>query len=688
MFYSFFQLTLFLKIEFFSYEKIFFVLQWVAEKEKNMKQLDLGKEKINKLLLAFSIPCVISMLINSVYNIVDQIFIGKGVGTFGNAATNVIFPLIIIFSAFAGLVGNGASAHMSLKLGEGKKEEASIVVGQAIVVTCLISICLGVISYLFLPKLVYLFGCTDNVYEYALAYGKIIILGAPFMIVYTALSNIIRADGSPKYAMGMLMIGAIINMVLDPLFIFTFDLGVKGGALATVIGQIVSFLITLLYLKRFKTIKITRKSLKLNKNVFVTLSLGLSSFITQGTILVLFVFMNNVMTKYGALSKFGSDIPLSVYGVMSKVNSLFIATVLGISIGAQPIVGFNYGAGNEERVKETFKKVLFINFIMGFLFNLVFICFPKQIAGIFIVKTDPSYSLFMEFAQVMCHSFFLIVSLNALEITGSILIQSLGKVKKATALSFIRQIILFIPISLFLCIVLDKGIYGVLYAGCISDILCFIIAIFVIGSEYKKFGKNKDNSLQEEKQHQSAYTGKPIVITIAREYASGGRYVGKLLADKLGIPFYDKEIISLAAKKSGLSKKYIHEADETARKTENDDRLFIAETKVIKELARKESCVIVGRCADYILKDNKNTVKLFLYTDSDAKVKRATQYYGLSKKDALEKINAINKSRAKHYQFYTNRSWYNLSNYDLMLHVDKLGVDKTVDYLIKFLETL
>lgn len=627
-----------------------------------MKQFDLGKEKINKLLLAFSIPCVISMLINSVYNIVDQIFIGKGVGTLGNGATNVIFPLIIIFNAFAGLVGNGASAHMSLKLGEGKKKEASKVVGQAIVVTFILSICLGIVSYLFLPKLVYLFGCTDTVYEYALDYGRIIILGSPFMIIYTALSNIIRADGSPKYAMGMLIIGAVINMILDPLFIFTFDLGVKGGALATVIGQVVSFMITLLYLRKFKTIKINRESLRLNKNVFITLSLGLSSFITQSTVLVLFVFMNNVMTKYGALSKYGSDIPLSVYGVMSKVNSLFISTVLGISIGAQPLVGFNYGAGNEERVKETFKKVLLINFIMGFFFNLVFICFPKQIAGIFIVKTDPSYSLFMEFAQMMCHSFFLVIFLNALEITGSILIQSLGKVKKATALSFIRQIILFIPISLFLCIVLDKGVYGVLYAGCISDVLCFIIAIFVIGSEYKKFGKNKDSFIQEQEQKKSTYTGKPIVITIAREYASGGRYVGKLLADKLGISFYDKELISLTAKKSGLSEKYIHESEEKARKSENDDRLFIAESKVIKELARKESCVIVGRCADYILKDNENTVKLFLYTDAESKVKRAVKYYGLNKKDALEKINTINKSRAKHYQFYTNRSWYDLNN--------------------------
>ncbi len=651
-----------------------------------MKKLDLGKENINKLLISFSIPCVISMLINSIYNIVDQIFIGKGVGTLGNGSTNVIFPLIIIFNAFASLVGTGAASNMSLKLGEGKKDEASKSIGQSLIITFIISILLSVTSYIFLPKLVYLFGCTDNVYKYALDYGRIIIIGAPFMIIYSSLSNIIRADGSPKYSMIMLIIGAIINIILDPIFIFIFKLGVKCGALATIIGQIVSFIIALLYLKKFKSITLNKKSFKLDKNIFKILSLGLSSFITQGTVLVLFVFMINMMTKYGALSKFGEDIPLSVYGVISKINSLFISTVLGISIGAQPIVGFNYGSGNEIRVKETIKKVLIINLTVGIIFNLIFVLFPKNLAGIFISSTDPNYELFMEFAELMCHSFLLLTALNAFEMTGSILIQSLGKVKKATALSFIRQIILLIPISLFLCIVLKKGIYGVLYAGCISDILCFIIAIFLVGSEYKNLGKNKDLNLIEEPTCKNKYNGKHIIITISREYASGGRYVGKLLADSLGINFYDKEIISLSAKESGLSQKYITERDETKRKSENDDRLFIAESNVIKKLAQKESFVIVGRCADYILKDNKYSLKIFLYSDDKSKINRAVKYYGLEKANALKEIKSINKSREKHYKYYTNREWYNLENYDLMINVDKLGVEQTADYIKEFIE--
>ncbi len=206
------------------------------------------------------------------------------------------------------------------------------------------------------------------------------------------------------------------------------------------------------------------------------------------TILVLFVFMNNMMTKLGAVTKFGSDIPLSVYGVISKINSLYISTVLGISIGAQPIIGFNYGAGNEERVKETIRKVLIINFIVGIIFNIIFILFPRELASVFISSTDPSYELFMEFAELMCHSFLLVICLNALEMTTSIVIQSVGNVFKSTAVSFIRQILLLIPISLILAFGFNKGLYGVMYAGCIADAICFVITSFILLSEYKKLG--------------------------------------------------------------------------------------------------------------------------------------------------------------------------------------------------------
>lgn len=655
-----------------------------------MKELNLGKDKINKLILSFSIPCVISMLINSIYNIVDQIFIGKGVGTLGNAATNVIFPLIIIFNAVAGLIGNGAAANLSLKLGEKNKKAAAKSIGQAVSLTIILSIVISGIAYIFLPQLVYLFGCTESVYKYAVDYGRIIVIGAPFMLIYSSFSSIIRADGSPKYSMIMLVIGAIINIILDPIFIFGFDMGVKGGALATIIGQIVSFVIAIIYLFKIKSVKLTKNDFKLDKDVFRILALGISSFITQATILVLFIFMNNILTKLGANTKFGADIPLSVYGVISKINSLYISTVLGISIGSQPIIGFNYGAGNKFRVKETIRKVLIINFIIGIIFNLLFVLFPKQITGIFISSNDVSYNLFMEFAVLMCHSFLLVISLNALEMTTSIVIQSLGNVVKSTAVTFIRQIILLIPISLILAFVFNKGIYGVLYAGCIADVLCFIITIFIIKSEYKKLGKEVINeTYQEKEQTNNTYNGKHIVITISREYGSGGRFVGRLVAEKLGLPFYDKELISLSAKESGLSEEYVKMTDEKKKSASyinnNDDRLFIAEQKVIEKLA-KSSCVIVGRCADYILKDNKDAIKIFLYSDSKSKEKRAIKYYGLNSKTALRKIDKINKERSKHYKFYTNREWKDFSNYDLSFNVDKYGVEKTAENIINIIE--
>ena len=654
--------------------------------KKDKKELDLGKDKITSLLIAFSVPCVISSLINSIYNIVDQIFIGKGVGTLGNAATNVLFPLVVVMSATAGLIGNGGSANLSLKLGEGNDKEASKSVGECITLTILAGIFLSIIAYIFLPKLIYLFGCTKNVYPYALDYGRIIVLGAPFMLIYSSLSNIIRSDGSPKYSMFMLVIGAIINIILDPIFIFGFDMGVKGGALATIIGQFVSFVLAVIYLFKIKSVKLKRSDFKLDRNAFRIMSLGLSSFITQSTVLVLFIFMNNIMTKLGSASRFGADIPLSVYGILSKVNSMFISTIVGISIGAQPIIGFNYGAGNKERVKETLKKVLIVNFSIGIFFNILFVLFPIQIANFFISSSDKSYLLFIEFAQLMCHSFLLVVGINALEITTSVLLQALGKVFKATMLAFTRQIILLIPISLLLGVVLKKGIYGVLYAGLVSDILCFIMAIFVFKSEYNILSKEPVTSNVKDSFVTGNYKGKHIVITIAREYGSGGHFVGKLLAEKLGIGFYDKELISLTAKKTGLSKEYIENKEEKKQyisyADNNDDRIFIAEKKVIEDLAKRESCVIVGRCADYVLKDNKDTIKVFLYSDIENKIARAVKYYGIDKLKAKKIIEKENKERAKHYKYYTQRDWICPENYDIMLNVDKYGVDKVVDCLI------
>ncbi len=657
-----------------------------------MAKINLGEDNLRKLLISFAIPCVISMLINSVYNIVDQIFIGQGVGTLGNAATNVIFPLVIIFNALAGLIGNGASANLSLKLGEGDKKSANSVVGSAITLNVLASVVLSIIAYIFLPKLVYLFGCTDSVFEYAVSYGRIIVLGAPFMVFYSTLSSLIRSDGAPKYSMFILVLGAIINIILDPIFIFGFNMGVAGGAIATVIGQIVSAILAFIYIYRFKTVKVSRESLKINHNTFRSLALGLSSFITQVTVLVLFIYMNNILTSLGAKSDFGADIPLSAYGVVSKISNLYISTVLGIAIGAQPIIGFNYGAGKNDRVKKIIKMVVFINFAIGIIFNIIFQVFPRQLAGIFITPDDPSYERFMEFATLLCRVFMMVIALNALEMSTSIAIQSLGNVKKSIACSFIRQILLFIPISLILAYAMNMGIYGVLYAGPIADGVTFIAAIFILRSELKKLDNRSENIEDKIEETPVIASTKPYIITIAREYGSGGRYVGEILAKNLGINFYDKELISLTAKESGLSQEYIAESDEkksdSSYEGNNDDRIFIAEKKVIEKLAREKACVIVGRCANYILRNNKNAVKVFLYSDLGSKVERGVKYYGLKKKTAAKEIERENKERARHFKYYTNTDWRDISSYDLAINVDKLGVEKTAEKIADFVKTL
>ena len=263
--------------------------------------------------------------------------------------------------------------------------------------------------------------------------------------------------------------------------------------------------------------------------------------------------------------------------------------------------------------------------------------------------------------------------------TTSIVVQSLGNVVKATAVSFTRQIILFIPIATLLCVGFKYGIYGVLYAGFIADSICFVVCIFIFGSEYKKFSKTEKNSNDVVNYENDNEKMIDVVVTISREYGSGGRYVGELLAKKLGVNFYDKALISLAAKESGLSEDYISEIEQSKNykyENNNDDRLFIAEANVIKRIAKK-SCVIVGICADYVLKDN-DAIKVFLYSDKENKVKRAIKYYGLNAKTAEKEIDKINKKRAKHYKYYTNREWKDLNNYDLMLNVDKIGVENTV----------
>ena len=350
------------------------------EQEENI----LGKEKISKLIKKFSIPCIISLLVNSLYNIVDQIFIGQGVGYLGNGATNVVFPLVMIGLAFSLMFGDGASAYLSLKLGEKKKDEAKIGIGNGVTLCVITSVIFCAITLIFLPVFLKIFGCTDNLKDYAMTYGRIIAIGFPFSMIGTTLNSIIRADGSPKYSMTSMIAGAILNTILDPIFIFVFHKGVAGAAIATVISQILTFVLNVAYIKRFKSIKLDRDSIKLRPNVCKKVSsLGISSFITQMSIVCVMTAENNLLGKAGAESKFGAEIPITVLGIVMKISQILNSIIIGIAAGSQPIFGYNYGAKKYDRVKQALKIVLGSSLVISTIAFILFQTIPDKLIAIF-----------------------------------------------------------------------------------------------------------------------------------------------------------------------------------------------------------------------------------------------------------------------------------------------------------------
>ena len=662
------------------------------EKEENI----LGYEKIGKLIRKFSIPCIISLVVNSLYNIVDQIFIGWGVGYIGNGATNVVFPITMLCLAFALMFGDGSSAYLSLKLGEKNKKEASKGVVDGILISIIVSILLCAIIIGFLPQILNLFGCTDALREDAMGYGFFVALGLPFMMIGTTLNSIIRADGSPKYAMTSMVIGAILNVILDPIFIFVFKMGVEGAAIATSISQFVTFAMNVAYLRKLKTIKITRDDIKLKPSIVGRVSmLGISSFITQMSIVLVMAFENNLLGKYGAESEFGSEIPITVLGIVMKISQILNSIIIGIASGAQPIFGYNYGAQNYDRVRKTLKYVLGLSLIVSTIAFLLFQLIPDKLILIF----GSGNELYMEFACYAFRTYLMLCICNGIQIPAGIFFQAIGKGVKSAIISLSRQIVFLIPAMVVFGATF--GIHGILYAGPFADGLAFIIAGILLILQVRKFKKVESSTkpLITNPLEITEPSASNVVITLSREYGSGGRYIGKLIAQKLGIKLYDKEFIIKVAEETGLSEQYIKENEQKRNVLDvlnngyysdmnNSDELFVKESELIKEVSAKESCVIVGRCADQILKDNKNVLKVFIYSNMEDKINRAVKYYGMDKKKAEKEISRIDKLRGNHYKYYTGKEWKDFSNYDICINSDKLGVEKAADLIIDMAKQL
>lgn len=463
-------------------------MEQIVKNERN----PFAEEPIGKLIARFAIPCVISLLVNALYNIVDQIFIGRGVGYLGNGATNVVFPITVIALAFALLIGDGGAAFLSLKLGEGDRESAKRGTGSAIAMATIAGIVLMLLTLVFLRPIVDLFGATDKLRPYAMDYGFIIAIGLPFSVVSTALNSIIRADGSPRFAMMSMLLGALINTLLDPIFIFPLQMGVQGAAIATVLGQIATFVVSAVYMTRFRSFQFDRSVVRLDRTACRwVLSLGISSFITQLSITVVMGVTNNLLSRYGADSVYGAEIPLTAMGIVMKVNQIMISILVGIAAGSQPIIGYNYGAGNYERVKKTFLIAVVAAEAVTVAAMVMFQVFPMSVVSLF----GSEEGLYNEFAVKCFRIFLLFCVLNGFQTVASIYLQAVGKPAKAALVSLSRQIIFLLPAACILPIFM--GVEGVLWSGPVADGLAFLLSFVLLGGEMKLLNRGMDRKLKE-----------------------------------------------------------------------------------------------------------------------------------------------------------------------------------------------
>ena len=453
-----------------------------------MRENPLGSEKISSLLKTFAIPSITATLVGSLYNIVDQVFIGQGVGYLGNAATNVSYPLSTICLAISLLIGIGSASSFSIYLGQNEPKHAATLVGNGIVLMVIAGILYLLLGEGFLSQLLWVFGATDEVMPFARQYAGITLLGMPFLILTNGISNLIRADGSPKYSMVCMVAGAIANTILDPIFIFAFQWGVFGAALATILGQILSFLLALRYLWHFRTVTLTKDCFKIQvRDTFRTLYMGTSSCLNQIAITIVQIVLNHSLTYYGALSVYGQEIPLAACGIVMKTNAILLSIIVGISQGVQPIIGYNFGAKKYDRVKQAYLLAIRWNFVVSAVSFCLFQFFPGQIISIF-GNGEP---LYYEFAIRFMRTFLFMVLINGVQLLSSNFFTAIGKALKGLLLSLTRQVFFLIPLILILP--LWFGISGVLLAGPIADFIAFVVSASLVHREFRHLDLQAEN---------------------------------------------------------------------------------------------------------------------------------------------------------------------------------------------------
>lgn len=444
----------------------------------------LGVQPVNRLLSQFAIPSIISMLVGSLYNIVDQFFIGQRVGELGNSATNIAFPLSTSCLALALLIGIGGSSAFNLAMGSVHEKRAVNIMGNAVVLLAGSGLVLSIITLLFLKPLLLFFGSPKSVLPYAMEYTKITAFGFPFLLLSTGGGHLIRADGRPRITMLCNLVGAVLNTILDALFVFGLNLGMSGAALATIIGQIVSGALAIGYLMHGKTVTIRRENLRIKwENVTRIASLGMAPCSNQVAMMVVQIIMNQSLKHYGSHSIYGENIPIACAGIITKVNMIFMSFVIGLSQGLQPIASFNYGAGKKGRVKEAYIKAISIGAVLAVIAFLMFQFFPRQIISIF----GDGSELYYQFAIRYFHVFLFFTFVNFMQPITSNFFTAIGKPKVGSFLALTRQILFLLPLILLFPLFL--GIDGIMYAGPVADCLAAVVCFIMVYRELRNFNQ-------------------------------------------------------------------------------------------------------------------------------------------------------------------------------------------------------
>lgn len=652
----------------------------------------LGTEKITKLILKFSIPCVLSLLVSALYNIVDQIFIGNSeLSALGNAATGVVFPIFIISQAFAWCFGDGCAAYLNICQGKKCAQNAHKAIGTGLTLTLVVSLILMAIFFPLKKEILTLFGASENSIGYAIEYFNWILAFFPIYMLSNMFNAVIRADGSPTWSMVSMLAGAITNIVLDPVFIFACKWGMTGAAVATVIGQVVSFAISIAYIFRTKTFKLSWKSFIPDfKEVKGAIQLGASSFITQMTIVVISLVCNIMLAKYGAMSKYGIDIPIAIIGIESKVFTVVVNLVVGIVLGCQPIISYNMGAKKYDRVKELYFKILLCTIVIGVISTLLFELAPKAVVSMFGNPTNiPNPDDYWEFGEKTFRIFLMLVTFTCFIKMTSIFFQAVGKPICAVVASMIRDIVCFIP--LIIVLPMFFGIEGILFASPSADFVAMLVALALTIVFMRSL---KPGAQKEQEQKVIAPSKQGVIITIARQHGSSGKQIGKIVAEKLNIPFYYKEMTALAAQESGLDKEFISDINMNAPdimhslylSTNVIQQAIVAQDKIIRKIADNGSCVIVGRAADYVLQDYKNVVRVFISAPDEYRIKRVMEVYGDSEEKAQKFIKKSDTARASYYKNISGQEWGDSKNYNLCID-SSIGIDKTAEIIIAYLQS-